>query len=138
MRTLLALGLVLGLTAVTRGDDKKDDKKKADPTGSWKCEMEFMGNKRTSTMKLKLDGDKLTGTVATQEGEEAKIEDGKFKDGEATFAVTREREGNKFTVNYKAKIDGDAIKGTATVNLGGEERKIEFEGKRTKEEKKDK
>ncbi|MEO2092276.1 MAG: hypothetical protein ABGY75_22705 [Gemmataceae bacterium] len=138
MRTLLALGLVLGLTAVAGADDKKDDKKKADPTGSWKCEMESMGMKRTSTLKLKLDGDKLTGTVATQEGQEAKVEDGKFNDGEATFAVTRERNGMKITVNYKAKIDGDAIKGTATVNFNGDERKIEFEGKRVKDEKKDK
>jgi hypothetical protein len=133
MRTLLALGLVLGLTAVAGADDKK-----ANPTGTWKWETEFNGNKRTTTLKLKLDGDKLTGAVVGMDGMETKIEDAKYKDGEATFAVTRERDGNKFTVNYKAKIDGDTIKGAATVNFGGEERKFEFEGKRVKDEKRDK
>jgi hypothetical protein len=135
MRTLLTAVFLFGLTTLAVADDKKADPKKADPTGTWKCETEFMGNKRTSTLKLKLDGDKLTGTVANQEGEEAKIEDAKFKDGEATFTVNRERDGNKFTIKYKAKVDGDTVKGTLTIDFGGEERKIDFEGKREKKDK---
>lgn len=134
MRTLLAFGLVFGLTALAGADDKK----KADPTGTWKWETEFNGMKRASTLKLKLDGDKLTGAMVSQDGMETKIEDAKYKDGEATFTVNRERDGMKFTLKYKAKIDGDTIKGAATIDIGGEERKIEFEGKREKAEKKDK
>jgi hypothetical protein len=138
MRTVLAFGLVFGLTALAgAADDKKpDDKKAADPTGTWKWETEFNGNKRATTLKLKLEKETLTGAVVGQDGKETKIEDATFKDGEATFTVNRERDGQKFAMKYKAKIDGDTIKGAATINIGGEDRKIEFEGKREKEEKK--
>lgn len=133
MRGLLAFGLLFGLTAFGIA---ADDKKAADPTGTWKWETEFNGNKRTITLKLKLEKDKLTGAVVGMDGKETEIKDATFKDGEATFSVERERDGQKFTVKYKAKIDGDAIKGEATVNVGGEERKIPFEGKREKGDKK--
>lgn len=136
MRAMLSLGVVVALAAFAGAEDKKADTKKADPTGTWKWETEFGGQKRTTTLKLKLDKDKLTGAVVGMDGKETPIEDGTYKDGEVAFNVTRERDGNKFTMKYKAKIDGDTIKGAATVNFGGEERKIDFEGKR--EEKKDK
>ena len=135
MRTLLALGLVFGLGGFVSADDKKDDKKKADPTGTWKWEMEVMGNKRAATLKLKVDGDKVSGVMLNAEGEEAKLEDAKYKDGDLTYSVTRERDGNKFTIKYKAKIDGEKIKGSASVEFGGEERKFEFEGKKEKADK---
>jgi hypothetical protein len=138
MRAMLALGVVIALAAFAGAEDKKaDDKKKTDPTGTWKWETEFGGQKRASTLKLKLEKDKLTGAMVGQDGKETAIEDASFKDGEATFSVTRERDGNKFTMKYKAKIDGDTIKGAATVKIGEDERKIEFEGKREKEEKKE-
>ena len=131
MRTLIATALAIGLSGLTLAQDKK-----ADPTGTWKWETQRGGQKRETTLKLKLDGDKLTGTV-TAGGKGGKaadvaIEDGKFKDGEVTFTVTRERGEQKFVTKYAAKIDGDAIKGTDTSDFGGKEFKQEFEGKRVK------
>jgi hypothetical protein len=131
MRTLIATALVLGLGGLSAADDKKSD-----PTGTWKWETERGGQKRETTLTLKLDGDKLTGTIAAGGGKgkatEAKIEDGKFKDGEVTFTVTREVKDQKFTTAYKAKVDGDTMKGTAETKFGEKEFKQEFEAKREK------
>src|SRR5688572_16402687 len=103
MRTLIAAGLVFGLVGLSVAQDKKND-----PTGTWKYTTERDGQKRETTMKLKLDGDKLTGTVTGGrggkgggKGTDTKIEDGKFKDGEISFTVTREFNDMKFTTTYK-------------------------------------
>lgn len=129
MRTLIAAGLIFGLSGLAAADDKK-----ADPTGTWKWETERGGQKRETTLKLKLDGDKVTGTITGGRGkaEDVKIEDGKYKDGQVTFSVTRERGDVKIVTKYAAKADGDTLKGTATSERGGKEQKQEFEAKREK------
>ena len=131
MRTLIAGCLMLGLAGLTAAQDKK-----ADPNGTWKWETERNGQKRETTLKLKQDGDKLTGTITTGGGKgkaaETKIEDGKFKNGDVTFTVNREFNNQKFTIKYAAKIEGETIKGTATFDAGGKDIKQEFEGKRVK------
>ena len=135
MRTLMAAALVAGLGGLGRTDDKKDDKK-GDPTGTWTWETEFNGQKRETTLKLKVEGEKVTGTITAGGGKgkatETKIEDGKFKDGKVTFTVTRERKEQKFTSKYEAKLDGEVLKGTVVRDFGGKEQKQEFEAKRTK------
>jgi hypothetical protein len=143
MRALITAGLVVGLVGLAGA---RPDDKKADPTGTWKWETEFNGQKRETVLKLKLEGDKLTGTISGGRGGkggggdakpmETKIEDGKFKDGEVTFTVTREFNNMKFVTKYKAKIDGDTIKGESESERDGKTQKREFEGKRVKEEKK--
>jgi hypothetical protein len=139
MRTLIAAGLVLGLVGLTAAQDKKTD-----PTGTWKWSSERNGQKRETTLVLKVEGDKVTGTVTGggrggkggkggqkgTRGGEAKIEDGKFKDGEVTFTVTRTFNDQKFVTKYTAKLDGDTLKGTVTSTRGGEEQQQEFEAKR--------
>jgi hypothetical protein len=131
MRTLIAAALVLGLGGLTAAEDKK-----ADPSGTWKWETERNGQKRETTLKLKLEGDKLTGTITAGRGKgeatEVKIEDAKFKDGQVTFSVTREFNDQKRVTKYAAKVDGDALKGTATSERDGKEQKQEFEAKRQK------
>jgi hypothetical protein len=129
MRTLIAAGLILGLAGLTAAQDKKSD-----PTGTWKWETERNGQKRETVLKLKLDCDKLTGTITAgrskDQASDVKIEDGKFKDGEVTFTVTREFNDQKRVTKYAAKVDGDTLKGTATSERDGKEQKREFEAKR--------
>src|SRR5262245_24607186 len=132
MRTLIAAALLLGLAGLTAAQEKKE---KADPNGTWKCTTDVGGQKRESTLKLKLDGDKLTGTITYADKQESKIENGKFKDGEVTFTAMRELMDQKFTIKYSAKIEGDTLKGKAEVDVGGENMKLDFEGKREKEKK---
>jgi len=128
MRAMIAAGLILGLVGLSTADDKKSD-----PTGTWKWSSDFGGKTRETTLKLKLEGDKLTGTISGfSKDMENKIEDGKYKDGEVTFNVTREFKEQKFTTKYKAKVEGDTLKGTATSERDGKEQKREFEAKREK------
>jgi len=130
-KAILSAALVLGLCGfVAAADDKK-----ADPVGTWKWETEAGGTKRESTLTIKKDGEKLIGTMAGRGGTDTKVDDLKHKDGELTFSVTRERNDMKFTIKYKAKIDGDKIKGNAELEIGGEKRTFDFEGKREKKDK---
>jgi hypothetical protein len=104
---------------------------KADPTGTWKWSFTTQdGQTRESTLKLKLDDGKLTGTVTGRDGQETAIEGANFKDGEITFQVTRERDGQKFTIKYKGKVTGDDLAGAISFEAGGETRTREFAAKR--------
>jgi hypothetical protein len=120
---LLALGFV---TTVALADDKK-----ADATGTWKWSVERNGQTFETTLKLKQDGDKLTGTITGRQGNETAIEEGKVKDGEVTFKVVREFNGNKITFDYKGKLDGDMIKGKTEFEREGEKMSRDWEAKRS-------
>ena len=104
-----------------------------DPAGTWKVELNFGGKTRESTLKLKLDGDKLTGVyVGGQNNTETPIENGSYKDGKVSFTVTREFNGNKFTSKYTGTVTGDTIKGKTETEIGGETRMADWEAKRQK------
>jgi hypothetical protein len=128
MRKLTAAAVVLalvGLTSMARAEDK------ANPTGTWKWTVNFGGEDRELSVKLKADGEKLTGTFTSPNGMETAIEDGKFKDGEVTFKVARERDGNKFVIKFKGKVSGDNIKGTSEIDRNGETMSRDWEAKRS-------
>ncbi len=91
----------------------------ASPAGTWKYTQPGRGGgpgvERSFVLELK-DG-KLTGTMkgftAGQfDVPDMAIENGSFKDGVVSFAVTREFNGNKFTTKYEGKLDGDTITGS--------------------------
>jgi hypothetical protein len=123
---VLALGLAVGLVAAA-------DDKKADVTGTWKWTFTTQ-NAQTinAAVKLKQDGDKLTGAFIGRDGNETPIEDAKVKDGEVSFKVTRERNNQKFTVKYHGKVTGDTIKGKSEVDFDGQTRTRDWEAKREK------
>lgn len=129
MRRLVAGAVCLACVglAVARADDKPN------PTGTWKWTVEFNNQKREQTLKLKLDGDKLTGTMLGRNNQEFPIEDGKFKDGDISFKVVREFNGQKFTSKYSGKVSGDAIKGKMEFDFNGETQSRDWEPKRVKE-----
>jgi len=105
---------------------------KPDPTGTWKWSVTFNNNTREVTLKLKLDGDKLTGAMVGRNNNETAIEDASFKDGEVAFSVTRERNGEKFTTKYTGKLDGDTLKGKTEFERNGEKQSRDWEAKRSK------
>src|SRR5882762_1651470 len=96
MKEILATALVFGLCGLAGARDAK-----ADPVGTWKCEYEIGGQRRESTLSVKKDGDKLTGTMAYQDKQEAKLKDVKFKDGELTFSAVRKLMDMELTIEYK-------------------------------------
>ena len=110
------------LAGTARADDKSN------PTGTWKWSITMGDNTREVSLTLKMDGDKLTGSMPGRNNAETKIDDGAtFKDGEITFSVTRERNGTKTTTKYTGKLNGDTIKGKIT-REGQEDR--DWEAKR--------
>jgi hypothetical protein len=125
--TLLALLLVSSL-AVAQDKDAKPD-----PTGTWTWKVMGQNNQaREQTLKLKLEGDKLTGALVGRNDRETKIEKPTYKDGELSFEVTRERQGEKFTTKYTGKVSGDTIKGKMQFERNGQKRDRDWEAKREK------
>jgi hypothetical protein len=122
----VALAALIGLTATARADDKK-----ANLTGTWKWTVMMGNNTRDVTLKLKQDGDKLTGAMVGRNNQETPIEDATFKDGEVSFKVTRtNQQGQKISTTYKGKLEGDTIKGKSE-REGGQPR--DWEAKRAKD-----
>ena len=126
MKRVAAVACVLALAGMVRAEEKPN------PTGTWKYTTEAGGQSFDVTIKLKLDGDKLTGTVTARDME-AKIEDGKHKDGEVSFKVNREINGNKVSLKYTGTIKGDTFKGKREMERDGQTNTREFEAKRSKE-----
>ena len=104
----------------------------ADPVGTWKCEYNIGDQKRTSTLMIKKDGDKLTGTMSWPDQKDAPLKDVKSKDGELTFSAERMLGDNKLNIEYKFMVNGDVLKGKGTLDVGGEKRDVDIEGKREK------
>jgi hypothetical protein len=127
-RIALAVTLLLiGFVGIVRAADDKPN-----PTGTWKWTVTFNDQSREVTLKLKLEGDKLTGTMSGRNNTETAIEDAKYKDGEVSFAVTRERDGQKSVTKYSGKVSGDTIKGKSKSDREGAQER-EWEAKRAKE-----
>ena len=126
-REFLAFSVALvGLAGFVHAADKPD------PTGTWKWSITFNDQTRDVTLKLKLDGDKLTGAMLGRDNQETKIDDATFKDGEVAFSVTRERNGQKNTTKYKGKLDGDTIKGMIEMTRDGNTTNRDWNAKREK------
>jgi hypothetical protein len=130
MKTILSAALLLGLCAFARAEDKKA----ADPVGTWKCEYEIGDQKRTSTLMIKRDGDNLVGTMSWADQKDEKLKDLKLKDGELTFSAERRLADNKFIVEYKLTVTGDKLKGKGAVVVGDDKREFDFEAKPEKKE----
>ena len=129
MRQLAIAGLVAGLVGLVGAAVAADDK--ADPTGTWKWTTKFGKQERENVLKLKKQGDKLTGTISGGKME-TKISDGTFKNGEVKFTVTREFKDQKFTTKYDGKLTGNTIKGTIKGSFNGKEFEREWEATRSK------
>lgn len=104
----------------------------ADPSGTWKFSVMRGDQTVEQTLKLKLEGDKLTGAMVGRNNNETAIGDASFKEDVISFTVTRERDGNKFVSKYSGKLDGDTIKGKIESERNGEKREVEWNAKREK------
>ena len=75
---------------------------------------------RKTTLRFKLDGDRLTGTIFTQLSQPrtnaVPIMDAKLDGDVVSFTVSRELNGKHYVQKFSGKVSGDTIKG-----------KIEFE-----------
>ena len=102
------------------------------PTGTWKWEVKVNDQTIDLSLKLKQEGDKLTGAL-TGPGGETEIQDGKYKDGDLSFTVVRERNGQKMTFKYTGKVSGDTIKGKTDIDRDGQTSSRDWDAKRSKD-----
>ncbi len=109
MMTAVVL-VVVGWAQMVRADDG--------PTGTWSCPRIANGQARGMTIKLKLDGDKLTGAFLDGKTE-TPIEDASYKDGQVAFKATLNINGKKIGIKMEGKLDKDAIKGKLERNMNG-------------------
>lgn len=140
MKLFINLGLcalmAFGFVCASQAQEKKD----ASGTWSWTMPGRNGGPDRKMTLKLKAEGDKLSGKMISpgrQGGDpvETEIKDGKVKDGEVSFTVTREFGGNKMTSKYNGKLSADTIKGKMEFERNGETQSRDWEAKRDTEKK---
>jgi hypothetical protein len=127
MKAILSVALALGVCGLAGAEGDKGN-----PVGTWKCEYEIGGQKRTSTLMIKKDGDKLAGTMSWPDQKETKLQDVKLKDATLTFSAVREIMDNKIPIDYKLTIDGDQFKGKGASDFGGKKQEFDIEGKREK------
>lgn len=130
MKAILSMALVLGICGFTGAADK------VDPVGTWKCEYEISGNKRTCELTIKKDGDKLVGMMNWPDQKDEKAKDMKLKDSTLTFSAVRKFQGNEIPIDYKLTIDGDKVKGKGLSNFGGQKQEFEITGTREKKDEK--
>ena len=126
MKAILSMALVLGVCGLGGAADK------VEPVGTWKCEYEIGGQKRTSTLTIKKDGDKLAGTMSWPDQKETNLKDLKLKDDTLTFSAVRKVMDNEITVEYKLTLDGDKLKGKGAAEFGGQKQEFDMNGKREK------
>lgn len=133
LQAFACLALLITLNTAAQAAD-------ADGTWTWTVPGRNGGPDRTSTLKLKAEGDKLTGSISgmgrqNQPAADIKITDGAIKGDEVNFKVSREgRNGNTMTQKYTGKIKGDTIEGKISfTNQNGEEQSRDWKATKKKE-----
>jgi len=123
MKAILVVALVLEACGLAGAAEK-------DPVGTWKCEYEIGGQKRTSTLTIKKDGDKLVGTMSWPDQNVENLKDVKLKDDTLTFSAVRKVMNLEIPIDYKLTIDGDKFKGKGASDFGGQKQEWDINGKR--------
>lgn len=90
----------------------------ADVTGKWTAEVPGRGGTQTMTFNFKVDGAKLTGTVANMRGD-SPISEGKVDGDNISFVQVLEFNGNEIKLSYKGVVKGETIEITRDAGRGG-------------------
>ena len=111
------------ITSVAAGETQTYDweaKRISGIEGAWKWEVTFRDRTFEQRVRLKPEGEKLTGKYPTFGGGEVDIHRGSFKDNRVRFEVERRgRDGERTTNVFRGVLDGDKITGTYTSTFGG-------------------
>jgi hypothetical protein len=121
VKIVMGAVLMTGILAQAQAQDKK-----VDPSGTyiWTQAGRNGGPDRTNTLVLKLDGDKLTGSV-TSPGRggaaptPSAISDGKVTGSDVSFNVVRSMGGNDVTIKYSGTVADGVIKGKVEMDRQG-------------------
>jgi hypothetical protein len=140
--------LVLTMTGPTLRAGAEDKELAVIPTGAWKVTIPSTNTQARptgQTLKLKLDGGTLTGTLSYNSGpvvngkaptSELPITEAKLQGSEISFNFSHPPavgKGPNATYSYQGRISGDTIKGTYTMEWMGQTRTKGWEARRIKE-----
>jgi hypothetical protein len=78
-------------------------------------------------LRLKLEGDTLTGTNSFRPGTEIAISDAKLEGDQISFQVVRERDGRQVITRYRGKVADGRITGKIESNWNGEFQTYDWE-----------
>lgn len=118
----VALAMVLGVSTIALAQATQP----AGLTGTWRWTVQAFGGEQETVLKLKQEGDKISGTVSGFGGEDSPIAEVKFANNTLTFKVVRDFGGQSITTLYTATINGATIKGKSETVFPQE-----FEGKKS-------
>lgn len=110
------------IAAHRNGEDQHyvwEARRQADAEGTWKWTNQFGTFKAESTVKLKQEGDKLTGKLHTRRAGDAEISRGTLHDGRISFDTERERGGEIYVSHFYGRLSGDKIDGMMELNFFG-------------------
>ena len=140
--------LVLTIAGPTLSAGAEDKELAVNPTGTWKVTISSTHTQALpagQTLKLKLDGGILTGTLSYNSGpvvkgkaptSELPITGAKLQGSEISFNFSHPPavgNGPNATYSYQGRISGDTIKGTYTMEWMGQTRTKGWEARRIKE-----
>ncbi len=89
------------------------------------------GNTIEPVMSLKVDGEKVSGSVKVNDFEMPL--EGTYKDGKVALTLKGERDGQTWSTHVNGKIEGEKLIAKSTSNWNGEERVRDIEATRLKE-----
>jgi len=118
-KTLVAITLFLALSIGAAA---------ADIAGMWIAQVPGRNGTRDTKFNLKVDGDKLTGTISV-DGQDTPIADGKVSGDSVSFTANMDRGGNTIKFTFTGKMSGDEIQ---FKREGGQGQAREFTAKRAK------
>ena len=121
-----AVALPVVAAAQSQGPAKPTEQKPAPPgekpaavniAGKWTVTIDLQGQQRTSTLDLKVEGTKLTGTINSELGE-AQLA-GEFADGKLKFGFTMDANGTPLQVGFVGAVQKDGtLAGTLDFGQG--------------------
>jgi hypothetical protein len=98
----------------------------ADVSGKWKGESPGRdGQMTTSTLTLRVDGEKLTGSVSGRMGDNP-ISEGRISGDDISFVVVRNMQGQEMKIQYNGKVAGDEIKMSILFREGAPAREMVY------------
>ena len=99
-------------------EQKPDPKAESPVAGKWNMAIETPGGQRPATLAIKLDGKKVTGSMASEAGEVPVT--GEFADGKLVFSITIDANGQQFAITFTGAVQKDgSLSGGA--NMAGQD-----------------
>jgi hypothetical protein len=93
--------------------------------GTWKITTKSPMGSQEGTLKLDVDGDRLTGTMSAAQGS-MELQNGKIDGNDLSWSA-KMTSPMPMTLEFRASVDGDAISGTVKLGAFGN---ATFEGRR--------